>query len=57
VGKIDIEKGTKCDLTITIHGPASLANGVIKLANLISEHPVIREKVPRGADLFLKPSL
>jgi hypothetical protein len=57
VGKVDIEKGTKCDLTITIHGPASLAIEVIKLANLISEHPVIREKVPRGADLFLKPSL
>ena len=57
VGKIDIAKGTKCDLTITIHGPASLAIEVIKLANLISEHPVIREKVPRGADLFLKPSL
>jgi len=57
VGKIDIEKGTKCDLTITIHGPASLAIEVIKLANLISEHPVIREKVPQGADLFFKPSL
>ena len=57
IQKIDIEKGIDCDLSITIYGPTRLAADLICLSKEISEHQIMRQRAPFGADLFLSPSL
>ena len=52
-----IEQGQDCDLKITLQAQQMKPEVVVEIANLISNHEVIRQKAPRGADLFLSPAL
>lgn len=57
VSKIEISKGTECDLHVNIYGPPDLVDEVINIGKEIAEQEIIRERAPLGADLFLTPLL
>ena len=52
--KVLIEKGQDSDLDITLVGQDIDPDLVINIGKILAEHEIIRQKAPRGTDLFVR---